>query len=715
MDEKTERTEQDREQLSTRIPAAQEKDAPVEEDAPLPESPQTEEPVPAAEENGGTQEGESTPCIEKEPDEEMHAEDTPLTLAEPEQKKAGKKPAEEEATAPAPGPAAKIFRALSFVGLPMLIVLAAAMTFLEVWQVRDLWFSDEVRLADAFMNVRNGDWLMLIQNGLPYPDKPPLYFWFMEALCKIPGVGMPMVFFLTIAISHALFICSIWLLARGTGHDRKEAFASGLVALSCIYISGAGCYPRMDLFFAAAVTLGMTCLYRGWIKPFAPFWLSAGFVLMGVATLIKSPLGIAFAVAVSILFLIWRGTPGRLNGRDGLPGFLLMLLVIAAWLGVLYLEGHDDYVRDMLGTQLAGRVLGGGHHAEPWWYYLATIPIIWAPWILIILFVNWVSALRGIPNAWKTRKENGGSSWLWIWFVLGAAMLSCVQAKIAVYALPLLAPLAVLTARSLLRLSPGRSRFFFSLVSVVFAVSGLALVLADVFPMLRPYIGGFLPQVPAMIEPWLETLHGVMYMGGILVLIAVALLFFTRLSLPEGALLVTAVGMVLLLQPYHLFVAPSMSKILSPRAQAAAMAQKMKEGYAPAAFHVYPGAYAWHINELLPQAEKRICVPDLTTDEARDAWLKANPKAVLVMPQDDWNAWVNKPAGAEIVLTAFMVHKNYVVAAVSSAPAVDEAAQENSAASDGQNPMQENAAASDGQVPAKEEIAAPSAQENAAM
>ena len=706
MDEKIERTEQDKEKFSAGndTPAAQETEAPAKEETPAPETPQAGEPATEVKAEESPEPGENTPQPEttETPGEEAKAaEDTPLKLAEPVKKrkvvrkKFSAAAAPETPPAPPSGPAAKVFDALSYAGLPLLIVLAAAMTFLEVWQVRDLWFSDEVRLADAFMNLRNGDWLMLTLNGIPYPDKPPLYFWFMEALCRIPGVTMPMVFFLAVAVSHALFIGSIWLLARGTGHDRREAFASGLVALSCLYISGAACYPRMDLLFAAVVTLGMTCLYRGWIKSFAPFWLTAGFVLMGVATLIKSPLGIAFAVAASILFLFWRGTPGRLNGRDGLPGFLLMLLVVAAWLGALYLEGHQDYLRDMLGTQLAGRVLEGGHHAEPWWYYLAAIPVIWAPWVLIILFVNWFAALRGIPGAWKSRRENGGSSWLWIWFFSGAAMLSCVQAKMAVYALPLLAPLAVLTGRSLLRLTPGRSRCFFSLVSAVLAVAGLALVLVDVFPMLRPYIGGFLPPVPAMADPWLEALEGVMYMGGILVLLAVVLLFFTRLSLPGGALLVTAVGMVLLLQPYHFFVAPSMDKLLSPRSQAVAMAEKVKEGYAPAAFHVYPGAYAWHINEIIPSEGKRISVPDLANEKARDAWLKEHPRAVMAMPEADWKAWADKPAGAKTVLTAWMVHKPYVVVTVDAAPApaespaVQEVPAEPAAEPAGQAPAQD--------------------------
>ena len=54
-------------------------------------------------------------------------------------KKFSAKPAPETPPPPPSGPAAKLFDVLSYAGLPLLIVLAAAMTFLEVWQVRDLW------------------------------------------------------------------------------------------------------------------------------------------------------------------------------------------------------------------------------------------------------------------------------------------------------------------------------------------------------------------------------------------------------------------------------------------------------------------------------------------------------------------------------------------------------------------------------------------------
>jgi hypothetical protein len=188
---------------------------------------------------------------------------------------------------------------------------------------------------------------------------------------------------------------------------------------------------------------------------------------------VESALGMAFAIVTSFFFLFWRGTPGRLNGRDGLPGFLLMLLGVGGWLGYLYLTGHQDYLPDIVMTQLINPVMGEGQSLV-WWYYLAALPIIWLPFTLLVLFVNWFAVLGGIPTLWRERKTNGGSSWLWIWLATGVAMLSFMGAKAAFYAVPLLAPLAVLTGRSIIRLTPGRSRGFFALTALVLALSGLA-------------------------------------------------------------------------------------------------------------------------------------------------------------------------------------------------------------------------------------------------
>ena len=62
---------------------------------------------------------------------------------------------------------------------------------------RALWFSDEVRYADAYKNLAaHGKWVVLALNGQPYPDKPPVYFWFLWLLDKLTPFHQPAVFFL---------------------------------------------------------------------------------------------------------------------------------------------------------------------------------------------------------------------------------------------------------------------------------------------------------------------------------------------------------------------------------------------------------------------------------------------------------------------------------------------------------------------------------------
>ncbi len=563
MDEKIDRTELKNENAVSA-------DAPVmEESAAQPAAPSIEDENLSLDADRSENPAEERPALDAEQAQDADQEtiekaDAPLVMPVPAEET---EPVEMPATptvAPIPaGPAEKLFNGLSCIGLPVLLLLAAAMTFLEVWQFRGLWCADEARLAEAVMNMKSS-WLTLSAGGQVYVDNPPLYIWFTYALGHIPHVTESMAIFLAAAASHALFIGSIWILARGTGHDRRTAFAAGLTALSCVFISGLATLPGAALLFAAFVALGMTCLYRGWIKSCAPFWLGAGFLLMGAATLIDGPMGIVYSVVSSILFLFWRGTPGRLNGRDGLPGFFLMLLVVGAWLGMLYLDGHAGYIRELVNVHIVSRLFES-RCCDVWWFYLAVLPIVWLPWVLVVLFVNWLGVIRGIPSLWKTRKTDGGSSWLWIWLATGIALLSCLKAKDAVYALPLLAPAAVLTGRSLLHLSADRSRCFFGLSAALMALAGLALVLADVYPFLKPYIpAGWLPPMPECIDACLFALDGTMYMGAILILLAVLLLSFTRLALAGGALLITALGMIALMQPFHLFVTPSLEKMLAP-------------------------------------------------------------------------------------------------------------------------------------------------------
>jgi len=134
-------------------------------------------PAPAEASEADEQEASEAPAEEEKAtvgnaveSDELAAEDADAPLVMPAPVEAPEAMAMPETPAPAPipaGPAAKLFNGLSYIGLPLLLIFAAAMSFLEVWQVRDLWCADEARLADVLANVKGGDWLVRTLNGAP--------------------------------------------------------------------------------------------------------------------------------------------------------------------------------------------------------------------------------------------------------------------------------------------------------------------------------------------------------------------------------------------------------------------------------------------------------------------------------------------------------------------------------------------------------------------
>lgn len=560
------------------------------------------------------------------------------------------------------GPAEKTFQLFSRIGLLILIGLVLLLTFQEMLFPRDFWFSDEVRHADIYMNMLQGDWLALTLNGLPYPDKPPLYFWFLNALDMLPGLNMPQLFFVGIALSTMLFVALTWLFARALGFDKRVAFASGLLLLSTFYFIGLTHYPRMDMLFSSVILAAFLCFYKGWVKQSAPVWLTFAFLLTGLACLMKGPFGLALPLVASIFFLLLRGTPGRLNGKDGVMGFALMLLMLMAWICALYFTGNGEYLATIFQGQIWGRAVEASQHPQAWWYYLVALPLVLLPWVFLIFYVNPWQALKGIPAAFKARKEAGtasGALWLWVLIITGFVALTFVSSKIAVYLLPLMAPLAILLAKALLNLSPRRSRYFFFLVGVLFVSIGILFCLCafadSIIPFLAPHALPFAASmlgitgeisVPPVVMAWATQLFGFIYLGIPLIILGLILVMGTRRSLAGGSLLVACVGIILCTQGFTRLVAPDIAHILSPRAQAVALQQLTEAGYAPVSYKVYSGTYTYYAGQD---------VPAINNMEQLQVFLTEHDKVVLAMREKDWKTFPKE----EYPLTE--VHRQWII------------------------------------------------------
>lgn len=527
----------------------------------------------------------------------------------------------------------ELFRSRPFFFLGLLLLAQA----LPMLGERALWFSDEVRYAAAFENTLRGHWLVLHLNGEMYPDKPPVYFWFLRVISWFTQAGSPMTFFVGATASALLYVGAACGLARRVaGAGRDTVLLCGLILLSTFYFVGLAQYSRMDLLFAALILAAQTCLYLGTREDGPDARVVLGCLLAAAAVLTKGPFGLAFPLLSCVLFLAWEGRARRLLRRDFAKGGLLLLGILAAWALWAWLIEGAAYMDNIFNKQIYQRALRSWHHDQPWWHYLATLPLVWLPWTLLLLFAPWKRVLRTehLARLLAARREADGAAFLWIAFLSQFTLLSVVQTKIVIYALPLFAPGAILTARALLALPPDTARRFFGLSA---CVMGLLALCVPVFEVASPWpipVGG----------------TGLVFLCLALTAGAVWLL---RGEEPRLVALALTLGVTLTLLPLGRLTIPSLDAAMSPKAQALAMKDYVSRGYAPAAYNIYAGIYEYYAQTEYyeTQDEKELA-----------AFLAAHPKAVVAFKKRNFFELRETLPPLRVVQEQWIVDRPYVLA-----------------------------------------------------
>jgi len=483
---------------------------------------------------------------------------------------------------------------------------------------RALWFSDEVRYANAYQNlVLNGKWMVLSLNGQPYPDKPPVYFWFLWLLDTLTPLDMPEVFFLGAALSGLFFLFAAYWLSRTLGFNKTVSLASILILLSTFLLAGLFHYSRMDLMFAALIVLAHGCLYRAFTEKAQGKWPLIAFLLSGVATLVKGPLGFIFPLLSATIFLLWKGEAKKLFSRQMAVGMLAMLGLLGAWIvGVIIAEGPDFLLNTVLGKHVIQRATRTFHHREPFYYYMIAFPLAWLPWTLAVFSVpirKYLSVGKW-GELWAGRREAGAHSFLWIMFTALFVFLSSLSGKVLIYILPMFPPLAILIANSMQVMDKTQSRRFWQLVGGLWAVLGAGLVLAgDLLPFPVPLRGMGISAVLLMA-------------GGTAIVAAGA-------KGNKAALLTSAIALTAWLHPVGFMVAPSLDDAMSTKRQAAVLKEYADAGYAPHAIKIYSGIFTYYAGHDFAETNN----VDELLDMVKDA-----EKVVLSVREKHWKDWKKK-------------------------------------------------------------------------
>lgn len=302
---------------------------------------------------------------------------------------------------------------------------------------------DETRYAAVAWEMWDrGSFLVPLRNGEAYHHKPPLLFWMMHAGWAAFGVNewwprliSPLFAAGTLALTVALGR-RLW--PERPAVARIAPFVL-LASLLYAYFATALMFDAMLAFFVA---LGLYGIVRAWQDDGARgfVWLALG---LGGALYAKGPVALLHLMPAALFAPWWmreqRPRFGRWYARVGLA-LLGGAALILAWAIPAGIAGGPAYRDAIFWGQTAGRMASSFAHRAPWWFYLAWLPLMLAPWLL------WPRWWRGLHRG--LLDESGARLLL---LMLGVALVgfSLISGKRWHYLLPEFVPFALLCARAL--------------------------------------------------------------------------------------------------------------------------------------------------------------------------------------------------------------------------------------------------------------------------
>lgn len=300
--------------------------------------------------------------------------------------------------------------------------------------------SDEGFYAEAAREmVESGDWLTPHFNYEDRWEKPVLYYWLTAATYVLTSPSEAAARWWS-ALSGLGLALLTWMVARRMLQEDDAAWLAGAIVATCYGYFAMARLALPDLPLTFLVTLTIWCgIERRWVL------LGSA---AGLGFLMKGP--IALVVPALVLAPIWwreRATaPLRIRelaiaalvgGAVGLPWYIAMTLEH----GLPYLQSF--FVGDNLERFATTRF----NDPRGPWFYLPIVVLGMFPWSMYLLILPWSTV---VAIAGGHRRLTQTEWYLLAWSLLPLIFFTVSIGKQPRYILPVLPPIAILLAQSMM-------------------------------------------------------------------------------------------------------------------------------------------------------------------------------------------------------------------------------------------------------------------------
>ena len=218
-------------------------------------------------------------------------------------------------------------------GIAALVVVALLLPGIGASPLDDPGEGQQAEIAREI--TMSGDGVTLRLNGIRYFDKPPVLYWLTAASFRLLGPSEESARVVPL-LGAVLAVAGTALLGTSLLGPTGGLIAGGALLSSVLFVAF-GRYLRPETLFVAAIQWGLTGLLLGLqrtsaaARPTPSPWTFVGCAALGVASLVKDPLGLIGPLVAVGAALVLGGRAWPLSGWLPWGGVGLLLVVGFGW------------------------------------------------------------------------------------------------------------------------------------------------------------------------------------------------------------------------------------------------------------------------------------------------------------------------------------------------------------------------------------------------